>query len=227
MSTRRKIASIVTGLALLFGSLTAASPAMAHDSIVGTSPSDGDTVAAGAFDVSVTSSEDIMNMPDMAGNEIIVTGPADSADSQTVSLGCIKIDGAKASVPVDIDQPGTYTATWRLVSSDGHPIDGTFSFTVTNDSGYTKAASTDLPEGCVALPMLTAVAYDSTGATPEPRTVATPATADNGGQWVGLLWGIGFVVVGSLAGVGAVWLRERRKRDEELRKKLAESDPEI
>jgi methionine-rich copper-binding protein CopC len=227
MSIRSKIASVLAAAALVLAPLSATAPAFAHDAIVGTSPSDGETVSAGAFDVSVTSSEDIMNMPDMAGNQIVVTGPNDSADAQTVSLGCIKVDGAVASVPVDIETPGTYTATWQLVSQDGHSQDGTFSFTVTNDSDYKASGNTELPEGCVALPMLTAVAYDATaGATPEPRVAAAPATKDDG-QWAGLLWGIGFVVIGSLAGVGAVWLRERRKRDDELMKKLRESDPEL
>ena len=226
MSITRKIASLLVALGMAIVPLSASAPALAHDVIVGTSPSEGETVDAGAFDVTVTASEDIMNMADAAGNEIWVSGPNDSAETQQVSLPCIKVAGATASVPVDIDVPGTYTATWRLVSADGHPQDGSFTFTVKNDSGYTRSGNTDLPEGCAPLVMATAVAYDG-AATPEPRVVAAPEETSADGQYVGLLWGIGFVVVGSLAGVGAVWLRERRKRDAELMKKLAESDPEL
>ena len=32
--------------------------------------------------------------------------------------------------PVDALGPGTYKVEWRVVSADGHPVDGTFSFTV-------------------------------------------------------------------------------------------------
>jgi hypothetical protein len=72
--------------------------------------------------------------------------------------------------------------------------------------------------------MLTAMPM-TTGETPVAIEDVAADTGD--GQYVGLLWGIGFVVVGSLAGVGVVWLRERRKSDEALMKKLAESDPEL
>ncbi|MEN9660372.1 MAG: hypothetical protein RLZZ443_301 [Actinomycetota bacterium] len=225
MTIRRRIFALLAAASMLAFSLTATSPALAHDEIVGTSPADGSTVAAGAFEVSITSSEDIMSMPDMAGNQITVSGPEGSENSSVVSLQCIKISGAVASVPVDIDQPGDYTATWQLVSQDGHATEGSFKFTVTNDNAYKASGNTDFPEGCVALPLVTAVAYDG-APTPEPR--AMPATAkQDDGQWIGLLIGIGFVVVGSLAGVIVVWLRERAKRDKELMKKLAETDPEI
>ena len=228
MSIRRRILTAAAAIAFFGASFVAASPALAHDEIVGTSPSDGSTVAAGAFDVTITSGEDIMNMADMAGNEIVVSGPADSSDSTVVSLNCIKVTGATAAVPVDIERPGTYTATWRLISQDGHPQDGTFSFTVTNDNGYAASGNTDFPEGCTALPMVTAIAYQDSTATPlAVDDVKRSATESGDGQWVGLLVGIGFVVVGSLAGVGVVWLRERKKRDADLLKKLAETDPEI
>ena len=225
MSITRKIATAIVGLGMAILPLSASAPALAHDGIVGTTPGEGETVDAGAFDVTITASEDIMNMADMVGNEIWVSGPNDSAEAQSVSLPCIKVAGATAAVPVDIDLPGTYTATWRLVSADGHPQEGSFTFAVKNDNGYARTGNSDLPEGCTPLAMATAVAYDGT-ATPEPRVIAAPA-AEGDGQYVGLLWGIGFVVVGSLAGVGAVWLRERRKSDAELMKKLAESDPEL
>jgi methionine-rich copper-binding protein CopC len=225
MTIRRRIFALLAAASMLAFSLTATSPALAHDEIIGTSPENGATVAAGAFEVSVTSSEDIMNMPEMAGNQIYVNGPEGSENSTVVSLQCIKISGAMASVPVDVDQPGEYTATWQLVSQDGHTNEGSFKFTVTNDDAYKASGNTDFPEGCVALPLVTAVAYDG-ATTPEPRVMAATSKQDDG-QWIGLLIGIGFVVVGSLAGVIVVWLRERAKRDKELMKKLAETDPEI
>ena len=135
MTIRRRIFALLAAASMLAFSLTATSPALAHDEIIGTSPENGATVAAGAFEVSVTSSEDIMNMPEMAGNQIFVSGPEGSENSTVASLQCIKISGAMASVPVDIDQPGEYTATWQLVSQDGHTNEGSFKFTVTSERG--------------------------------------------------------------------------------------------
>lgn len=227
MTIQRRLFALVAAATLMLLSLVAASPAQAHDEIVGTSPADGATVSAGAFEVSVTASEEIMSMPDMSTNQIIVVGPLDTQDSTTVSLGCIKVAGSVASVPVDIDKPGDYQVTWNLVSQDGHPQEGTFGFTVTNDSEYVAAGNTEFPADCVALPMLTAMPYEA-GATPEARDIVlADAETKDDGQWIGLLVGIGFVVVGSLAGVAVVALREKAKRDKELMKKLAETDPEL
>ncbi|MDE2591937.1 MAG: copper resistance protein CopC [Actinomycetales bacterium] len=225
MTIRRRIFALLASASLLAIPFTAASPALAHDEVIGTTPASGETVAAGAFEVSVTSGEDIMNMPDMSGNQIFVSGPNGGDMTSVVSLSCIKISGAVASVPVDIERAGEYTVSWQLVSQDGHTTDGSFNFNVTNDNGYQASGNTDLPEGCAPLPMVTAIAYDGT-ATPEARDVAAPATKDDG-QWIGLLIGIGFVVVGSVAGVVVVWFRERAKRDKELMAKLAETDPEL
>ena len=227
MTTQRRFFALAAAVAMMLLSLVAASPANAHDEIVGTTPSNGETVAAGAFEVTVTASEEIMSMPDMATNMITVVGPLDTQDSTTVSLGCIKIAGSDASVPVDIDQPGDYQVTWNLVSQDGHPQEGTFGFTVTNETGYVSAENPEIPADCVALPMLVAMPYEA-GATPEARdlTMVEDEPKDDG-QWIGLLVGIGFVVVGSLAGVAVVALREKSKRDKELLKKIVETEPEI
>lgn len=226
MTIRRRIFALLASVSLIAIPFTATGPALAHDDITGTSPSAGETVSAGAFDVTVNSAEDIMNMPDMAGNQIFVTGPNGADMTSVVSLSCIKISGAVASVPVDIENPGDYTVNWQLVSQDGHTTNGTFDFTVTNDNGYKASGNTELPEGCTPLPMVTAVAYDGT-ATPEARDIAADSETKDDGQWIGLLIGIGFVVVGSIAGVIVVWLRERAKRDKELMAKLAETDPEL
>jgi methionine-rich copper-binding protein CopC len=227
MTIQRRLLALLAAAALTLLSFVTTTPAQAHDGITATSPTDGATVSAGAFEVSVTASEDIMAMADMATNQIFVFGPLDTQDAATVSLGCIKISGATASVPVDIDKPGDYQVTWALVSQDGHPQEGTFGFTVTNDSDYVATGNTDFPADCAALPMLVATPYEA-GATPEARDIATTeAASEDDGQWIGLLVGSGFVVVGSLAGVTVVALREKAKRDKELLKKLAETDPEI
>ena len=123
-------------------------------------------------------------------------------------------------------------ATKNISSIDIAEATGAITITTTAAAGagslllvpYTRSGNTELPEGCQPLVMLTAMPM-TTGETPVAIEDVAADTGD--GQYVGLLWGIGFVVVGSLAGVGVVWLRERRKSDEALMKKLAESDPEL
>jgi hypothetical protein len=53
-----------------------------------------------------------------------------------VNNGCAVIDARTAIARADIDTPGTYQVGWRVVSGDGHPISGSFSFVVENNSGY-------------------------------------------------------------------------------------------
>src|SRR6185436_12844287 len=36
--------------------------------------------------------------------------------------------------PVDPLGPGSYRVAWRVVSADGHPVDGSFGFTVVGDT---------------------------------------------------------------------------------------------
>jgi len=98
-------------------SLAAASPALAHDELVGTNAvmsEDGTTVA-----VTLSFSNDIMEV----GSELIASGP-DGAD---LLEGTPVISGRDVTQELrmpGIDQP--ISVAWRVVSSDGHPISGAF-----------------------------------------------------------------------------------------------------
>jgi LPXTG-motif cell wall-anchored protein len=80
----------------------------------------------------------------IAGANIIkVTAP----DGRVVSAGDITVEGATLSTEADIDHPGKHIVDWPAVSADGHPIEGTFSFTYAPDGTETPAtASTSTPE---------------------------------------------------------------------------------
>ena len=56
-------------------------------------------------------------------------------------------------MPVDLDQAGEYKVSWRMVSSDGNPISGDFSFQVENTNGYVANPDFQYPE-CASEPML-------------------------------------------------------------------------
>ena len=50
MTIRRRIFALLASASLLAIPFTAASPALAHDEVIGTTPASGETVAAGAFE---------------------------------------------------------------------------------------------------------------------------------------------------------------------------------
>lgn len=145
---------------LLGAALLGAGPASAHDSLESTSPAAGATVPAPPGTVSLTLSE----RPLALGTQIKVNDAAGTNWSD----GAVQIVDNVASQKLKAGAPaGPYTVQWRVASSDGHPIEGTFTFTASAAAGgATTAAGTAPASGSV--PTL--------GTAPPGSTVApTPA----------------------------------------------------
>ncbi|MEY3966823.1 MAG: hypothetical protein RLZ96_349 [Actinomycetota bacterium] len=104
--------------------------AVAHDELVGTSPAAGSVVEAGQLPIELEFSNELLDLG--SGAEIVITDPS----SKLVPSQCATIDGTFARTLIDVDLAGEYQVAWRAVSGDGHPIEGSFSFQVTNTSGY-------------------------------------------------------------------------------------------
>jgi methionine-rich copper-binding protein CopC len=111
-------ASLALGL-LILGSV----PAAAHASLVGADPEDGSTHATAPERITLTFSE---NIGDPAF--VVVTAP----DGEPVPVSdATALDNTVTADVTDVDKRGTYTASYRVVSADGHPVEGTLSYTVT------------------------------------------------------------------------------------------------
>ena len=138
---------IITSVAALSLSLAAIigvpSPALAHSDEVKTSPAAGATVDAGRIPITLTFGEELLTGDDSISHEVIVTNEA----GEIVPALCASADGFELSTAAALDQPGKYTVTWRTVSADGHPVDGTFDFKIQNNTDYD--AATDAVDGCV------------------------------------------------------------------------------
>ncbi len=112
--------------------LAISQPANAHDELVSQSPAQGETVSAGVIDIRLEFSDPPLALEDGSGNEIFVTGP----NGAIKYAGCLPIEGNFGVLTADLDQVGTHTVAWRVVSSDGHPISGEFTFDIENSSGH-------------------------------------------------------------------------------------------
>ena len=130
-------------------SLTVSLPASAHDEVVGQTPQPGSTVKAGPQEIAIEISGNPMTLEDGSGNEISVSLP----DGNPLYSGCLVVEGKKGLLPVDLDQPGEYKVSWRMVSSDGHPISGDFSFMLENSNDYVADPDFQFPD-CGSQPML-------------------------------------------------------------------------
>lgn len=173
----RSAAALSLSLAALIG---VSSPAMAHSDELNTSPEQGSTVEAGRIPITLTFGEELLTGDDSISHEIVVANEAGAL----IPALCASAEGFDLSSAAAIDQPGKYTVTWRTVSADGHPVDGTFDFTVVNNTDYD--AATDAVDACV-------YAMATTGETPmltsetEPQSDSIPGALFIGAAFVGVL----------------------------------------
>jgi copper transport protein len=126
-STRRVPSSVVRLLilaAVIVSSIAVALPALAHASLVDTTPSDGSQLAASPATVSVLFDEDVdvpvaaIRVFDASGDRVDGGDAAHGVDRRVIEVSLPPLD------------TGAYVVTWRAVSVDGHPIRGAFVFSV-------------------------------------------------------------------------------------------------
>ncbi|MBS1908174.1 MAG: copper resistance protein CopC [Actinobacteria bacterium] len=164
-----------------------ASAASAHDTLENTDPAQGSTVKS-LSSVALTFSADPLGTD--GATVIQVIGP----DKKYYETACPDLNGPVVSSPVALGAAGTYEVLWRVVSSDGHPISGSYTFAYAPDGTATAATAGSANPKC----------GPKAAATEAP---ATAASADSG-LWIGL--GIGAVVLVGV-GVGA-WALARGRR---------------
>ncbi|MCC5672709.1 copper resistance protein CopC [Kocuria rhizophila] len=129
-------AALTVVLAVLLAmvlALAASGPAQAHDELVRTTPESGATLEKAPTTLDLTFSGSIQDI----GSEVRVT----DSHGTDMTRGKLAVQNTKVSQPLreggSTDE--TYTVTWRVVSQDGHPIEGTFSYSVGEGSGTTAA----------------------------------------------------------------------------------------
>ncbi len=195
--TQRLIVAAVA-IALGFGlNLVPASVAFAHSDLQSTSPLAGETVEAGRIDVTLKFNEEILT-GEGSGAVISVTGPFEG-ESIEHSDGCVDaIRGSLVVEGVSLDQAGTYEVNWRVVSADGHPIEGIYDFTVVNTTGYEAAGVGICENSLLGEPKTTS---ENTGGLPS----SVPITPEEG-----LIGGL--VVITLMAIGGAFLLRKQESR---------------
>ncbi len=111
-----------------------AAGAQAHDELLSHTPEDGATVETMPEELTLTFS----NVPVALGSVVQIQ---DSSGTNWAD-GEVQITDTEVSQPIKADAPaGEYSVVWRVVSSDAHPIEGNFSFTVESGAEGTEGAS--------------------------------------------------------------------------------------
>lgn len=204
-------ATAAAGVLALAGGL-AAPPASAHNVVVGTSPGTDETVTTAPDEVSVTFDDVVLNVSaDGSSTAMQVTGP----DGGEHADGCPATQDRTISVPVVLDEPGTYTVAWRVVSADGHPTSGEFAFTYApEDDGTAPAGGGGDAEaaGCASQAQAGGAGAQDGDAGQAAGEQAAEAGGATGGSDLPVVLGIAAAVV-VLAGAGVVLaLRLGRRR---------------
>ncbi|MBN0038900.1 copper resistance protein CopC [Cellulosimicrobium cellulans] len=202
-------AALTLGLTAAVTTLTAG-PASAHDRLLSSDPADGAQLATPPTAITLTFNTE----PLPVEPQVVVS---DSAGA-VVAQGTPTIDGSTATLALDpaVALGGdTYTVAWRVVSSDGHPIEGTFAFTV---AAQPEAPVSEEPTTQDATPEETATEDATTDAADEtPSASATPATTgedDGGSSLLPVLVGLGALVVAAAVVVVLVVRRRGAATDE-------------
>lgn len=115
--------------------LLSTSPASAHAGLVGTDPSDGASLTTMPTSVTLSFNESI-------GNPAYVAVTAPDGTQLDVS-GARAVDAEVHAEVADPGQRGTYTMAYRVVSADGHPVEGTVTFDVTQGEAVQQVKATD------------------------------------------------------------------------------------
>ncbi|MET7462634.1 copper resistance CopC family protein [Nonomuraea sp. NPDC005501] len=195
---RPLIAAVAAFLAALF-LLGTAGPALAHDSLKSSDPAKGSTVKT-VEQVKLVFSAGV-RMP-----FVIVRG-ADGAQHQA---GAAEADGPAVLQRLkETLADGAYTIAYRVVSSDGHPIEGEIPFTVKGAPKPEAQASETAAAQPVATPSQPPSAAPASSAASAPAA-ATAQAAQGASSATFPVWLL--VVVGALAGIGVGFLISMRKK---------------
>ncbi|MCM3613480.1 copper resistance protein CopC [Microbacterium enclense] len=158
---RRTLPAVLTTVLLAAAALLVpALPAAAHDELTGTDPASDAVLETLPEQITLSYSADVLT--DAGATVIEVTDAAGTS----LTDGVPEVSGSEVTQALAGPASGTVTVQWRVVSSDGHPIDGEFAFSVP-ESTPTPAPTPS------ATPSASATAAASEAASPAATTEVT------------------------------------------------------
>lgn len=146
-----KIAKVIAAIALVVAGALPVQSAYAHAELESSNPEANSVIGAAPEFVSLTFGEKLMIIEGEAGaNQVQVT---DSSKAR-VDNGDYQVTGEVLTVSLKPElADDTYKVTYRVVSEDGHPIEGVYEFTVNGMARSLEATPMAVDEGSPS-PML-------------------------------------------------------------------------
>lgn len=139
----RNISAVFIGLLTL---LLTIQPAYAHTKLVSASPFAGSTVENWPTEITLEFDEELQNLGPEKANFLVVNNSVGDQVSETDEI----IDGNKLTVTLSPNEiKGPVLVYYRVVSTDGHPVEGEYKFTYgvgeTTAEGVTEGEEKKFP----------------------------------------------------------------------------------
>ena len=139
----RNISAVFIGLLTL---LLTIQPAYAHTKLVSASPFAGSTVENWPTEITLEFDEELQNLGPEKANFLVVNNSVGDQVSETDEI----IDGNKLTVTLSPNEiKGPVLVFYRVVSTDGHPVEGEYKFTYgvgeTTAEGVTESEEKKFP----------------------------------------------------------------------------------
>ncbi|MEU4223949.1 copper resistance protein CopC [Nonomuraea sp. NPDC026600] len=200
---KRSPFAALTALLAALVLLGTAGPALAHDALKSSDPAKGATVES--IDKVTLEFTSPIRIP-----VVIVRGPGGTAyqSGDPHAGGKVVTQELKGTLP-----NGKYTIAYRVVSSDGHPIEGEIPFTVKGAPSPSPSAELQAPvTQAPASPAASQVPASQVPASTDRAVAAESATSGSFPVWL-------LIVVGALVGIGIGFLFSARKKPPADKKK--------
>jgi methionine-rich copper-binding protein CopC len=190
----------LVGILAMLSLLLIVSPVRAHAELDSSDPSDGASLTSAPDVLSFTFGEQVLEQ----GNAVTLT---DVASGSRLEVGPVQVEGDMVSVSWPEQSPaGQFRAAYRVVSADGHPIEGSITFTVDEAVGAAvaspvAASTSDEPS---ALPAASASAVPAV----EGSAPAEDADAGGGGA---LVWILALGVAAVIGAAAGMWVMRKTR----------------
>ncbi|MGX1749650.1 copper resistance CopC family protein [Glutamicibacter protophormiae] len=194
MKLRKNLSRMIAGAAVAmlaaFGTVGAAN---AHDYLTGSSPENGASVKSSPKDITMTFSAELQQLSG-TDSTVVALSQAGKKIPTTAST-----KGTTVTVVPDAElASGEYTLAVRVISSDGHPVEDSISFTV--EVPASAAASAPVSQTAAASP-----------SADEPTVQPVQPVQDLGAGMNPVVWIIaGVVVLGGVIAVLVKFMRNTR-----------------
>ncbi len=163
-----------------------AGPASAHNVLISSDPADGAVLQTAPGTVRLTFDQPVQNFQPV----VAVLGP----DGQRYESGSPQVDSTQVSATVSaLPAGGEYTIAYRVVSADGHPVQGEVKFQLADSAGSgsagtgaTASGSADAGDTASAASSPGASAAGPTGPTSAAVTTTSSSSGLSGWVWAAI-----------------------------------------